>query len=112
MTTTTPLPPPPSFRGYATMILIPFTDDEKKIMDKYLWLDYSIERIWQEYYRMFYGKYELSTEEEMQVTRMMEAVYDFEVKIIDLLDSTYIDFFMIDQYKEQCGVRDWPTRLC
>jgi len=94
------------------MILIPFNDYEKKVMDKYLWLDYSIEKIWQEYYKMFYGKYELDNEEELQVTRMMEAVYDFEVQIIDLLDSTYIDFFMIDQYKEQCGVRNWPTRLC
>jgi hypothetical protein len=41
------------------MILVPFTDYEKKVMDKYLWLDYSIETIWQEYYKMFYGKYDL-----------------------------------------------------
>ena len=47
-------------------------------MDRYLWLDYAIERIWQEYYKMFYGKYSLDAEEEMQVTRMMETVYDFE----------------------------------
>ena len=112
MTTTTPLPPPPSFRGYANMILIPFNDYEKKVMDRYLWLDYSIERIWQEYYKMFYGKFDLDNEEEMEVIKMMETVYDFETQIIDLLDSTYIDFFMIDQYKEQCGVRNWPTRLC
>jgi hypothetical protein len=94
------------------MILVPFTDDETKVMDRYLWLDYSIETIWQEYYKMFYGKFDLDNEQEMQVMRMMETVYDFETQIIDLLDSTYIDFFMIDQYKEQCGVRDWPTRLC
>jgi hypothetical protein len=111
MTTTTPLPPPSSL-GYMHMILIPFNDYEKKVMDRYLWLDYSIERIWQEYYKMFYGKYDLDNEEEMEVIKMMETVYDFETQIIDLLDSTYIDFFMIDQYKEQCGVRNWPTRLC
>ena len=110
--TTAPLPPSPSFHGYANMILIPFNDYEKKVMDRYLWLDYSIERIWQEYYKMFYGKYDLDNEEEMEVIKMMETVYDFETQIIDLLDSTYIDFFMIDQYKEQCGVRNWPTRLC
>ena len=45
-------------------------------MDKYLWLDYSIEKIWQEYYRMFYGKYDLDNKEEIQVMRMMETVYD------------------------------------
>jgi hypothetical protein len=61
---------------------------------------------------LVYGKYDLDNEEEIQVMRMMETVYDFETQIIDLLDSTYIDFFMIDQYKEQCGVRNWPTRLC
>ena len=105
-------PPPSSSLGRAHMILVPFTDYEKKVMDKYLWLDYSIEKIWQEYYKKFYGKYELDNEEELQVMHMMETVYNFETQIIDLLDSTYIDFFMIDQYKEQCGVRDWPTRLC
>ena len=94
------------------MILVPFNDYEKKVMDRYLWLDYSIEIIWQEYYKMFYGKFDLDNEQEMQVMHMMEAVYEFETQIIDLLDSTYIDFFMIDQYKEQCGVRNWPTRLC
>jgi hypothetical protein len=110
----TSYPPTPSSSslGCAHMILIPFNDYEKKVMDKYLWLDYSIEKIWQEYYKMFYGKYELDNEEEVRVMHMMETVYNFETQIIDLLDSTYIDFFMIDQYKEQCGVRDWPTRLC
>jgi len=61
---------------------------------------------------MFYGKFDLDNEQEQEVIKMMETVYDFETQIIDLLDSTYIDFFMIDRYKEQCGVRNWPTRLC
>ena len=94
------------------MYLIPFNDYEVKIMDKYLWLDYCIERTWNEYYRCYYGKVELTEEEDERIIKMMELIYDFEQKIIDVFDSTYIDFFMIDQYKEQCGVRDWPTRVC
>ena len=47
-----------------------------------------------------------------EIMKIMETIYDFEAKIIDLLDSTYIDFFMIDRYKEQNNVRNWPTRLC
>ena len=81
-------------------------------MDKYLWLDYCIEQAWAYYYKRYYGKINLSEEDDKEIMQIMETIYDFEANIIDLLDSTYIDFFMIDTYKEQSNVRNWPTRLC
>ena len=94
------------------MILVPFNDYEIETMDKYLWLDYCIEHAWAYYYERYYGKINLSEEDDKEIMKIMETIYDFEAKIIDLLDSTYIDFFMIDNYKEQSNVRNWPTRLC
>ena len=81
-------------------------------MDRYLWLDFCIERAWLYYYREYYGKINLSVEEDKEIMKIMETIYDFEAQIIDLLDNSYIDFFMIDQYKEENNVRDWPTRIC
>ena len=58
------------------MYLIPFSDYEVKIMDKYLWLDYCIERTWNEYYRCYYGKVELTEEEDERIIK-----YSFDITI-------------------------------
>ena len=81
-------------------------------MDMYLWLDYSIEKIWLNYIDHFQGNIEISDEDELAVIKMMEAVYDFESTIIDLIDKYQLTFSMIDRYKEETNVRSWPTRFC
>jgi hypothetical protein len=94
------------------VILVPFNDYEIETMDRYLWLDYCIETAWLYYYEHFYGKINLSVEADKEIMKIMETIYEFETQIIDLLDNSYIDFFMIDQYKEEYNVRDWPARIC
>jgi hypothetical protein len=81
-------------------------------MDMYLWLDYSIERIWLSYMNAYQGKVDITLEDEIAVLKMMELVYDLETKIIDLIDDYQITFSMIDAYKEMNDVRSWPTRFC
>ncbi len=58
------------------------------------------------------GKHDITVEDEVAVFKMMELVYEMETKIIDLIDQHKITFQMIDQYKEEFGVRSWPTRFC
>jgi hypothetical protein len=91
---------------------MPWTDEEVRVMDMYLWLDYSIERIWLSYMNAYQGKVDITLEDEIAVLKMMELVYDLETKIIDLIDDYQITFSMIDAYKEMNDVRSWPTRFC
>ena len=91
---------------------IPWTDEEVLAMDMYLWLDYSIERVWMQYIGKYNGKIDIEIEEEITILRMMEFVYDLETKIIDLIDDYQLTFAMIDAYKEMNNVSSWPTRFC
>ena len=91
---------------------MPWTDEEVRVMDMYLWLDYSIERIWLSYMNAYQGKVDITLEDEITVLKMMELVYDLETKIIDLIDDYQITFSMIDAYKEMNDVSSWPTRFC
>ena len=89
-----------------------FTDEEARIMDMYLWLDYTIEKIWLAYIDKYQGDYSITYEDEKYIMEMMELVYDMETTIIDLIDRHAITFSMIDLYKEMYDVRSWPTRFC
>jgi len=89
-----------------------WTDKEIQAMDMYIWLDYSIERVWINYMEQFQGNHDITIKEELSVLKMMEVVYDMETKIIDLIDNYQITFQMIDQYKEEHNVPNWPTRFC
>mgnify|MGYP003654327924 CR=1 FL=1 len=90
---------------------MPWTDEEVRVMDMYLWLDYSIECIWLHYMNAYQGKYDIEYEDEIVVLRMMELVYDLETKIIDLIDDYQLTFSMIDAYKEMNDVSSWPARF-
>ena len=89
-----------------------FTDEEARVMDMYLWLYYTIERIWLSYIDTYQGDYNITYEDEKYIMKMMELVYDMESTIIDLIDKHQITFSMIDLYKEVHDVRSWPTRFC
>tara|TARA_A100001011_G_scaffold369170_1_gene424234 strand:- start:255 stop:536 length:282 start_codon:yes stop_codon:yes gene_type:complete len=89
-----------------------FTDEEARAMDMYLWLDYTIERIWLSYIDKYQGDYNITYEDEKYIMEMMDLVYDMETTIIDLIDRHGITFAMIDLYKEMYDVRSWPTRFC
>lgn len=89
-----------------------WTEEQIIAMDMYIWLDYSIERIWINYMEQFQGNYDITVKEELSVLKMMEVVYDMETMIIDLIDKHQITFQMIDLYKEEFNVPSWPTRFC
>ena len=88
-----------------------WTEEQILAMDKYLWLDYSIECIWVFYIRLYQGQQVLTLEQEDQVTMMMDMVYDLESKVIDLIDTNVITFSMIDKYREMYDVPHWPARF-
>ena len=80
-------------------------------MDMYLWLDFSIEILWRWYTDQYSGDVETTVEDEVIILRTMGLIYDLETEIIDLIDKSQITFAMIDKYKEENDVRDWPTRF-
>tara|TARA_R110000796_G_scaffold189685_2_gene306498 strand:+ start:2619 stop:2897 length:279 start_codon:yes stop_codon:yes gene_type:complete len=89
-----------------------FTEEEEYAINKYLWLDYSIETLWLYYANQYQGHHDITEEEEINIMEMMEYIYDLETDIIQLIDHHNITFAMIDKYKEIHNVSNWPTRFC
>ena len=89
-----------------------FTDQELYDLDRYLWVDYIIESVWQYYNDAYAGRMEITDDEEDEIIKIVETIYSLEEEIMDLLIRGNIDFAMITAYKELHNVSNWPTRFC